>query len=180
MTGGSRRANAARELDRARRVLAEASDLLRLGHTEGTVSRAYYAVLHAARALLFSVGVEPRSHEGLRSLLGEHFVLSGRLSPEMGRLVSRMQRDREDADYESTVVVTAVDARDAVDSARRFVAESERLLSAIVSLPDPGGASVREPRVRYRPSTGSGRVPKGTRKTPVKPVRSGPVRKRTT
>ncbi len=83
-------------------------------------------------------------------MLGEHFVHSGRLSPELGRLVSRMQRDREDADYESAVVVTAEDARDAVDSARRFVAESERLLSAMVSPADPGGASVREPRVRTR------------------------------
>jgi hypothetical protein len=45
---------------------------------------------------------------------------------------------------------------------------------------DPGPSTVREPRVRYRPSTGSGRVLVRTHKAPAKSVRSGPVRKRTT
>jgi hypothetical protein len=32
-------------------------------------------------------------------MVGTHFVRSGLLPPAMGRLISRMQRDREDADY---------------------------------------------------------------------------------
>lgn len=43
-------------------------------------------------------------------MLGDHFVRTGRLSPRMGRLVSRMQRDREDADYTSGAVFTAEEA----------------------------------------------------------------------
>jgi hypothetical protein len=39
-------------------------------------------------------------------LLGQHFVSPGLLSARMARLVSRMQRDREDADYSTGAVFT--------------------------------------------------------------------------
>jgi uncharacterized protein with beta-barrel porin domain len=42
-------------------------------------------------------GLEPSTHRGVVHLLGDHFVKTGVLSAELGRLVSRMQRDREDA-----------------------------------------------------------------------------------
>lgn len=56
----------------------------------GTASRAYYAVFDAALALLFSAGIEARSHRGIGTLIGEHFVKPGQLSPELGRLLARM------------------------------------------------------------------------------------------
>ena len=99
----------------------------------GAASRAYYAVFHAASALLFSLGLETRSHEGVVALLGEHYVRPGRLSSGMGRLVSRMQRDREDADYAAGAVFTAqesaqmsADAEGFVDAARRLMADARQ------------------------------------------------------
>lgn len=96
----------------------------------GAASRADYAVFHAARALLVSIGLEARSHKSLVSMLGEHFVLAGQMSPQMGRLVSRMQRDREDADYAEGAVFTADEAVHMIEDAEAFLAEAERLIEA--------------------------------------------------
>jgi uncharacterized protein (UPF0332 family) len=100
----------------------------------GATSRAYYCVFHAATALLFSAGIEARSHHGLAALIGSHFVKPGQLSPEMGRLLSRMQRDREDADYAIGAVFTAAEAASMIGSAERFLGEVQRILG-----PDPSG-----------------------------------------
>jgi uncharacterized protein (UPF0332 family) len=60
-------------------------------------------------------------------MIGDHFVRSGRLSPQMGRLLSRLQRDREDADYATGAVFTAEEAGKVLAEADAFVAEARRL-----------------------------------------------------
>ena len=110
MTGENRRDNANEELSRAEMCLNEARALHAAAFPYGAVSRAYYAVFHASRALLFSIGLETKSHKAVVSMIGDHFVRSGRLSPQMGRLLSRLQRDREDADYATGAVFTAEEA----------------------------------------------------------------------
>ena len=97
----------------------------------GVASRAYYVVFHAARALLFSIGLEVKTHAGLVAMVGEHFVRPGRLSAELGRLVSRMQRDREDADYAAGAVFTADEAARMIANAETFLAETRRLIGQV-------------------------------------------------
>lgn len=127
MTEPNRKDNAATELVRAHECLREARLLLQDGLPYGATSRAYYAIFHAARALLFWAGLETRSHRGLVRLIGAHFVKPGLLRPELGRLVSRVQRDREDADYETGAVFTTDEASEAVEAAERFLDEARRL-----------------------------------------------------
>jgi uncharacterized protein (UPF0332 family) len=130
MTGPNRERNASAELSRAEECLREAKALQSAGLPYGATSRAYYAIFHAARALLFSLGLEVKGHRGALSLLSEHFVKAGRLSPEMGRLAAHMQRDREDADYDPGTLVTEAHARKSVIDAESFLAEARALLSA--------------------------------------------------
>jgi uncharacterized protein (UPF0332 family) len=128
VTGENQRRNALDELFRAETCLQEARALDQAGFPYGAVSRAYYAVFHAAQALLFSVGIEVRTHKAMVSLIGEHFVRPGRLSSTMGRLVSRMQRDREDADYATGAVFTDQEANQMIGDAETFLAEARRLI----------------------------------------------------
>lgn len=128
MTPANRRDAAIDELTRADTCLAEANTLHGAGLPHGAASRAYYAAFHAARALLFSAGIETKSHRAVVSLVGEHFVRPGRLSPEAGRLLARLQRDREDADYDTGAVFTATEAASMIGRAQQFVADARRLL----------------------------------------------------
>jgi uncharacterized protein (UPF0332 family) len=125
VTGENRRRNAREELDRSRVCLQEAKTLAAANLPYGAASRAYYAVYHAAQALLFSVGLEAGTHRGVVALLGEHFVKPGALTPEMGRLLSRLQRDPEDADYLTGAVFTDAQAAETIAGAERFIAAAE-------------------------------------------------------
>jgi uncharacterized protein (UPF0332 family) len=128
VTGANRDANAAEDLGRADECLKEARALQAAGLPFGVASRAYYAAFHAVRALLFSAGLELRSHRGALSLLREHFVKPGLLSADLARSIAHMQRDREDADYATGTVLTAEQAAQSIVDAERFIAEARRLL----------------------------------------------------
>ena len=128
MTGENRQRNAREEFERARACLEEARTLDRAHLPYGAASRAYYAVFHAARALLFSTGIEVQTHRGVAAMIGEHFVKPGALDSAMGRLLSRMQRDREDADYLAGAVFTESDTREMIANAESFLAAVERIL----------------------------------------------------
>jgi uncharacterized protein (UPF0332 family) len=128
VTDENRRHNGAEELARATICLQEARALQEAQLPYGAASRAYYVVFHAARALLASIGIEVRTHKGVVSTLGEHFVRPGTLSAAMGRLLSRMQRDREDADYVTGAVFTLEESAAMIEDAERFLIEARRLM----------------------------------------------------
>lgn len=48
----------------------------------------------------------------------------------MGRLVSRMQRDREDADYATGAVFTHEEASQTIADAEAFLTEARRMIAA--------------------------------------------------
>jgi uncharacterized protein (UPF0332 family) len=121
VTEENRGQNARDELEKAEECLAEAKTLHAAGFPSGTTSRAYFAVFHAARALLYTLGLEPRSQAGTIELLGQHFVLTGRFPSSLGRLVSHMQKDREDSDYVTSAVFTAMEGEEAVRNADHFL-----------------------------------------------------------
>ena len=118
---------AAAELERAERALADARVLLRDASVLGAVSRAHYAAFHAARAILRSVGLEARTHEGTLALLRQHFVHSGRLHPDLSRLVAQLQTDRDEAEYSAYPSLTAEHAAEDIEKAARFLEEARRI-----------------------------------------------------
>lgn len=69
------------------------------GAFEEAVSSAYYGAHHAARALLFSLGLEVRSHKALRSLLSRHFVRAGVIPRDTSRRLAELFDARHKADY---------------------------------------------------------------------------------
>lgn len=77
------------------------------------MTRYYYAAFHAARAALLSRGLEPRTHASIKSLFSQHFVLEGLLEPPASRVLSRLETEREDADYSRESIFTEADARTA-------------------------------------------------------------------
>ena len=62
------------ELIRAGKSLKAAKVLLANNLLEDVLSRTYYAILHAARAVLLSEGIRVDSHKAVRRLFGQHLV----------------------------------------------------------------------------------------------------------
>ena len=75
-----------------------------MGDTDGACNRAYYAMLDAARAaLLHSRCISSleavKTHIGLINAVSNHFVKSGLIPKETGRLIKRAEELRSIADY---------------------------------------------------------------------------------
>jgi len=111
---------------KAETATASANALLALGDVDGACNRAYYAMFDAARAALLATNGSVRSdtgktHRGTLNAFSEHFVKTGRITKELGRLLKHAETFRYVADYEGGSV-ELVDARELVLQAEHFVA----------------------------------------------------------
>jgi uncharacterized protein (UPF0332 family) len=128
MTSENRKSNIEDELRRARQCIAAAEALLAAGLPSDAISRSYYAVFHVLRALLFSKGVESKSHHGALHLFNTEIVREGLMPSSHNRLLSGLQRARELADYDAAVVFSIDDARAELEAAKLFEAEALAVL----------------------------------------------------
>lgn len=101
MTEPSRVEEVQAELLRAERSLQAAQSLLEKGFLEDALSRAYYAILHAARAVLLAENVNVSSHRSVRRLFGLHLVKPGKVAARLAKILAEEQDDRFLADYDA-------------------------------------------------------------------------------
>jgi len=120
-----------KELVRARKALLAAKILLEKQLFEDCISRAYYAVLHAAKAALSLDGVEPDTHEGVRRMFGLYLVKTGKIEKEFAKILKAEQEDREIGDYEVNIEIEEDTARKRVDDAEKFVHRIEEYLQGL-------------------------------------------------
>lgn len=76
------------ETQRAEKALKAAKLLLAENLLEDALSRTYYAVLHAARAVLLGEGVRVNSHKAVRRLFGQHLIKAGKLDPRFATILA--------------------------------------------------------------------------------------------
>lgn len=108
-------------LQRGGQCLQSAQLLLDAQMDRGAISECYFAIFHAASAILLSKGIERRRHEGVGSALGESFVRTGELSAEMTKLFHQLHEERLAADYRMTYTPGEEVAEERLDQARHFV-----------------------------------------------------------
>jgi uncharacterized protein (UPF0332 family) len=94
MTERSRLGKVQAELLRAEKSLAAARSLLKDDFLEDALSRAYYSILHAARAVLLAEGVSVSSHRAVRRLFGHHLVKPGKLAVRLAKILAEEQYDQ--------------------------------------------------------------------------------------
>ena len=98
---------------------------------DDAISRAYYSMFSAASAALASINVTSRSHTGLRSQLGLHFVQTGLLDPRYAKMLARAFEARQGSDYEIFNHATHLEAEAVIANAEEFVKIIKNLLSEI-------------------------------------------------
>lgn len=89
-----------KETERGEKALKAAQLLSENGLYEDAVSRAYYAVLHFAKAALLSQGVRTSSHKGVLAMFGLHLVETGLMAPDLAKILAKEKEERELGDYD--------------------------------------------------------------------------------
>ncbi len=120
----------AASMHRADEALRAATILVEEKLYADAISRAYYAAFSAAVALLASVGITAKTHDGAHTLLSKHFIRTGILRPETAQILSRIGADRETADYSHVAVFTEEMARKDLADATAFITAARAALDA--------------------------------------------------
>ena len=81
-------------LQKAYETLAEAKGTIGMGFWRASANRLYYACYYAVTALLIKNGHNIRTHNGVITILGKHFVLEGIVSKEQNRLYGKLFKRR--------------------------------------------------------------------------------------
>jgi uncharacterized protein (UPF0332 family) len=121
VTSEGERESATTELELAEEELRAAEKLLEDGFVRVAVTHVYFAAFHAVRARLNSESHEPRTHAGVQHLWNVHFVKTGLYEASTYRLLTRLQKLREEADYVPGFELDETRAREDLEAARGLV-----------------------------------------------------------
>jgi len=119
------------EFQRAMDELKAAKVLHESGLYYKSVSSAYYAVYHAAKALLLLKGVVPKSHEGVERMFSLYYVKTKEAEVDMGKIIGRLMKLREEADYYPEAPFSTEDSSDAIKRAEAFVDGTKRFFDSL-------------------------------------------------
>lgn len=116
-------------LEKAERKLKAAEKLYESKMYEDAVSRAYYAMYHAAIGLLLTKDILPKTHSGMLTMLAQHFVKSGEMPEEYFQMISKDKELRENGDYELLYEGTSEEAKLVIDDAHKFIEKAREILN---------------------------------------------------
>jgi uncharacterized protein (UPF0332 family) len=116
------------EMARSDESLKAAKNLLNDELFADSISRAYYAIFHAARAILLTKDVDPETHNGAISLFGLHFVKPGIIENKYGKIFNEAKDDRESSDYLVIRKFSKTEAQLRVNQATIFVSMAKMFL----------------------------------------------------
>jgi hypothetical protein len=112
-------------MEKARKALASAKILFEEVLFEDCVSRAYYAVLHAAKSVLILCNVDAHTHDGVRSMFGLHFIKPGKIEKEYAKILVDELESRVMVDYDASIKIEKEEAEKSVNDAEKFVIRME-------------------------------------------------------
>jgi uncharacterized protein (UPF0332 family) len=115
-------------LEKAEKKLEVAEKLFNSSDFEDAVSRAYYAVFHAAQALLLTEGEKAETHKGVVTLFGLLFVKTGKFNKNLGKYLANLKDDRESGDYEIFSYIDKETTESAIAEAKEFIKEAKAYL----------------------------------------------------
>lgn len=116
-------------LKESREKLESAKILLENRKYKDSVSRSYYAMFTAARALLATKNLDSAKHSGIISLFNQHFVKEKIVNSTCGKILAEAKGIREETDYGDFVIVSREEAKAQIKNAEMLISEVVKAIS---------------------------------------------------
>ncbi len=117
------------ELEKAEKTLIQLDVQLQAQLWEMAANRLYYSLFHAVSALLISDHHEVGTHRGAVNKFSLYYVKEGAFTKEEGRLYSRLQRLREDGDYNCSIDVEQDEVEEKIEPTRQLIEKIKRYIA---------------------------------------------------
>lgn len=91
------------------------------GHYKDAINRAYYAAFYAVKAVLALDNIDFKRHKDVVATFNRDYVASDVYEKEIGRLLSRLQKKRENSDYDDFYIASKEEAEDQIKFAEQIV-----------------------------------------------------------
>lgn len=115
-------------LARAKETLRETKIHIENELWNTAINRLYYACYYAATALLLENDIKANTHSGVRQMLGLHFIKTGIISSDLGKVFSDLFDKRHASDYDDFISITREDVEDFLPTEKDFINKLEELL----------------------------------------------------
>lgn len=112
--------------------LSTARDAFSQGHYANAVGQSYYCIFTAMRSLLALKKLDSKSHKGIISLFGKHFIKENIFPRDFHKLISEAKLVREKADYGDFFKVSKEVAARHIANAEVFLRRAEEVLNKMV------------------------------------------------
>jgi uncharacterized protein (UPF0332 family) len=117
--------------ERANETLLEAKILIKNGFYNAAVNRLYYACYYSVNALLVKNRINAQTHAGVKQMFGLHFIVNGKLPPNLGRFYNQLFNDRLTGDYDDFIAYDKEMLAEIFPMAVDFVTQISMLLNTI-------------------------------------------------
>jgi len=114
---------------KARSSLAAARKLLEEALFAESISRSYYAMFYAAKALLLMDGIDVSKHSAVAAAFGREYVKTGKIDSRYHRMLLDGFEWRQKSDYDVYWLATREAAERCRQEAEAFVAQVEKSLT---------------------------------------------------
>lgn len=115
-------------MQRAHDTMKEALLLKSESFYNAAINRLYYACYYAAVALLIKHEIQPQTHNGVKTMLGLHFVSQGKLSKDHGNTFNTLFEKRHSGDYDDFVYCDREMVDELYPKAEFFIQTIEEML----------------------------------------------------
>jgi uncharacterized protein (UPF0332 family) len=103
------------------------------GFYSDAISRAYYAILHGAKAALQLYDIDARTHEGVKNVFGGSIAVAGLVERHWSREINSLGILRRAADYNVTRTFSESDSRLACERSEAFLNRIRALLATTIA-----------------------------------------------
>jgi uncharacterized protein (UPF0332 family) len=121
-----------RWLAKARSSLTAAKKMLEDSFFSEAISRSYYAMLYAAKALLLLEGIDVSKHPAVAAAFGKKYVKTGKIDPRYHRMLLEGFEWRQKSDYDVYWLATRERAEKCQQDAEAFVTQAEKSLQTML------------------------------------------------
>ncbi len=114
---------------KAHQLMCDVKVLMEHEMWNSTVNRLYYACFHMISALLILYKIEVKTHLGVRQAFGLNFIKTRILTPECGRIFTRLYDKRQSSDYDDFKEFTLEEVEDLYPQVQYLLKEVDDVIA---------------------------------------------------